>query len=175
MQQVIAQQQNSGTGGALADNILAGGKGTITALDQASRKLASAADKIGLAAEKTPQRKALGGYITGPGSGTSDSISARLSNGEYVVNAAATAANRAWLDSINYGRPAPVDYGFARTNFAGGGYVQSSSHIDPGALRQAVRDGMAGLSFQAQINGDWIDLRVAAALGGLVGAAGTAH
>lgn len=42
-------------------------------------------------------------YITGAGSGTSDSIAARLSNGEYVVNAAATARNRALLDAVNYG------------------------------------------------------------------------
>jgi len=34
-------------------------------------------------------RSATGGYIRGPGSGTSDSIPARLSNGEYVVRAAA--------------------------------------------------------------------------------------
>ncbi len=34
-------------------------------------------------------RLATGGYITGPGTGTSDSIPAMLSNGEYVVKAAA--------------------------------------------------------------------------------------
>ena len=34
-------------------------------------------------------KKAAGGMITGPGSGTSDSIPAMLSNGEYVINAAA--------------------------------------------------------------------------------------
>lgn len=33
--------------------------------------------------------QAAGGYISGPGTGTSDSIPARLSNGEYVVRAAA--------------------------------------------------------------------------------------
>lgn len=32
---------------------------------------------------------ATGGYVSGPGTGTSDSISARLSNGEYVIRAAA--------------------------------------------------------------------------------------
>lgn len=37
----------------------------------------------------TPLRKATGGYISGPGSGTSDSIPALLSNGEYVLRAAA--------------------------------------------------------------------------------------
>lgn len=42
-----------------------------------------------------------GGYVEGPGSPTSDSINARLSNGEFVVNAAATSANRALLENIN--------------------------------------------------------------------------
>ena len=46
---------------------------------------------------------ATGGHVSGPGTGTSDSILARLSNGEYVVNAQAAAANRGLLDSINYG------------------------------------------------------------------------
>jgi hypothetical protein len=48
-----------------------------------------------------PVKHATGGYIAGPGSGTSDSILARLSNGEYVVNAAATAQHRDLLDQIN--------------------------------------------------------------------------
>ncbi|HVW81297.1 MAG TPA: hypothetical protein VHB69_10215, partial [Mycobacteriales bacterium] len=47
--------------------------------------------------------KADGGYISGPGSGTSDSIPARLSNGEFVVNARSTSRNRALLDAINSG------------------------------------------------------------------------
>lgn len=47
------------------------------------------------------KRKARGGYISGPGSATSDSIAARLSNGEFVVNAAATARNRAALEAMN--------------------------------------------------------------------------
>lgn len=46
---------------------------------------------------------ATGGLIRGPGTGTSDSIPARLSDGEYVVNAAATARNRDLLDAINSG------------------------------------------------------------------------
>lgn len=44
---------------------------------------------------------ATGGYVSGPGSGTSDSIPARLSNGEFVVNAKATARNRQLLEAIN--------------------------------------------------------------------------
>ncbi|MFD2030823.1 hypothetical protein ACFSKM_12075 [Ancylobacter dichloromethanicus] len=50
-----------------------------------------------------PVRAATGGRISGPGTGTSDSIPARLSNGEYVVNADATRKNRALLDAINNG------------------------------------------------------------------------
>lgn len=42
-----------------------------------------------------------GGYVSGAGTGRSDSISAMLSNGEYVVNARATAQNRGLLDAIN--------------------------------------------------------------------------
>jgi hypothetical protein len=43
-----------------------------------------------------------GGYIVGPGTDTSDSIPARLSNGEYVVRAAAVrSVGRPFLDSVN--------------------------------------------------------------------------
>ncbi len=60
-----------------------------------------------------------GGLVRGPGSGTSDSINANLSNGEYVVNAKATGANLQLLESINSGRGVPF--------FAGGGMVGQSS------------------------------------------------
>ena len=46
---------------------------------------------------------ATGGPITGQGTGTSDSIPALLSNGEFVVNAAATSRNRTLLHAINDG------------------------------------------------------------------------
>ncbi|MCV0384896.1 MAG: tape measure protein [Nitrobacter sp.] len=55
---------------------------------------------------------AAGGYISGSGGPRSDSIPARLSNGEYVVNARATAQHRDLLDAINFGK-----------GFAAGGYV----------------------------------------------------
>ena len=44
---------------------------------------------------------ATGGYVSGSGTGTSDSIPARLSNGEFVVNAKATSRNRELLEAIN--------------------------------------------------------------------------
>jgi tape measure domain-containing protein len=44
---------------------------------------------------------ATGGYITGPGSGTSDSIPTMLSNGEFVINAKATQNSLPLLHAIN--------------------------------------------------------------------------
>jgi len=44
-----------------------------------------------------------GGHVEGPGTGTSDSILARLSNGEFVVNARQTAKYRPLLETINRG------------------------------------------------------------------------
>ncbi len=55
-----------------------------------------------------------GGHVTGAGSGTSDSIPALLSNGEYVITAAQTAKHRRLLDAINSGNV---------SRFASGGLV----------------------------------------------------
>ena len=44
---------------------------------------------------------ASGGFVSGAGTARSDSIPAMLSNGEYVINARATAQNRTLLDAIN--------------------------------------------------------------------------
>lgn len=48
-------------------------------------------------------KAATGGLVRGPGTGTSDSIPARLSDGEFVVNARATARHRRLLETINAG------------------------------------------------------------------------
>lgn len=45
-----------------------------------------------------------GGKIVGPGSGRSDSMVARVSNGEFVVNAAATSRYLPLLNALNEGR-----------------------------------------------------------------------
>jgi hypothetical protein len=68
----------------------------------------------------SPLFKADGGYIRGPGTGRSDSIPARLSNGEFVVNAASTAKHRAVLEAINSDRI---------PKFADGGIVGSTSSV----------------------------------------------
>lgn len=45
-----------------------------------------------------------GGEVSGPGTSTSDSIPAMLSDGEFVVNAKATKKHRAALEAINAGK-----------------------------------------------------------------------
>lgn len=61
---------------------------------------------------------ASGGFVSGPGTSTSDSIPAMLSAGEFVVNAASVKKFGPLLESINSGRP---------RNFSGGGLVAPSS------------------------------------------------
>ena len=63
-----------------------------------------------------------GGQITGPGTGTSDSILARVSAGEFVVNAKATKSNLGLLHALNNGK---------LPGFATGGLVGSSSTASP--------------------------------------------
>lgn len=50
------------------------------------------------------QGNAAGGYISGPGTGTSDSIPAMLSNGEYVINAKSVRTfGKDFFDNLNRG------------------------------------------------------------------------
>ena len=51
------------------------------------------------AANKTVFHLATGGYVSGPGSGTSDSVPAMLSNGEYVLRS--SAVNRIGVGALN--------------------------------------------------------------------------
>lgn len=70
----------------------------------------------------TPQF-ATGGYVSGPGTGTSDSILARLSNGEYVLRAAAVRQyGTALLDRMN---------GLHMPAFADGGLVEAVANSAP--------------------------------------------
>ncbi|SDR19158.1 phage tail tape measure protein, lambda family [Paraburkholderia fungorum] len=75
------------------------------------------------AGESSAVYAATGGHVTGPGSATSDSIPAWLSNGEYVMSAAAVQRiGIGNLDAANSGRSV---HGAAR--FASGGYVGAAS------------------------------------------------
>jgi hypothetical protein len=92
---------------------------------------------------------ATGGLISGPGTGTSDSILAgtdnggllRVSNGEYIVNAADTAKNLGLLEAINSG---------AVTGFASGGQVDGKKLMAVN-FRLAAWDGfLQGVSHGLQ-------------------------
>lgn len=69
--------------------------------------------------------KAEGGYITGPGTATSDSIPAMLSNGEFVISA--DAVRRIGVPTLN-----AINTG-AISRFAKGGYVSSLAVRDVSA------------------------------------------
>jgi hypothetical protein len=70
---------------------------------------------------------AAGGHVKGPGTGTSDSIPAMLSHGEFVTNAKATSKHRGLLESINSGR-APK---FAAGGMVGGDTFANTSSYSP--------------------------------------------
>lgn len=76
-------------------------------------------------------KRAGGGPVYGPGTGTSDDVPALLSNGEYVVNARATARYRAVLDAMNGG---------GLPGFAVGGPVGGGS----GGVGPAAGGGLGG-------------------------------
>jgi TP901 family phage tail tape measure protein len=112
-----------------------------------------------------------GGHITGPGNGTSDSIPAMLSNGEYVIKASAVAHyGKGTFDALNAVRLAKG--GVARTNssityhkqhmnrqarhFASGGYVPSSV------------SGLMSLSHPAFASGGFVNAPVSANNGNIV-------
>lgn len=70
-----------------------------------------------------PQRRAAGGLVRGPGTSTSDSIPALLSDGEFVVNARSTQLFRPLLSAINATAGMP--------QFAVGGLVNGRMKKDP--------------------------------------------
>ena len=58
-----------------------------------------------------PVKMASGGRVSGPGGPRSDKVPAMLSNGEFVVNAAAASRNPGLLEAINSGRIARMASG----------------------------------------------------------------
>ena len=82
---------------------------------------------------------ASGGYVTGPGTGTSDSIPARLSAGEYVLRAdAVRRVGIEFLHALNGGLFMPRWSG-QRLAFADGGLVPAVSPSPAAAPSQSVR------------------------------------
>lgn len=73
------------------------------------------------------QGHAIGGYITGPGTGTSDSIPARLSNGEFVIRSEAVKRyGTNFLNAVNDGTFARIYTEVPR--FAEGGLVKEATN-----------------------------------------------
>lgn len=84
---------------------------------------------------------ATGGYITGAGTSTSDSIPAKLSNGEYVVKAAAVKKYGVdYLHAINTGR---------LYRYANGGLVSNAS--SPKAPNISDENSLSRITNQAQL------------------------
>jgi hypothetical protein len=103
---------------------------------------------------------ASGGYITGPGGPRDDKILARLSNGEFVVNAQATSRHRELLEAVNSGRVARPQ------GYATGGVVRDiTAHTTARMPTSLVADIIA------QINPDVI-MSVMGGLGTRVGNVG---
>lgn len=82
------------------------------------------------------QTRAQGGYISGPGTSTSDSIPAWLSNGEYVIKASSVAKyGTSMMDMLNAGRFA--DGGLVK-GYANGGRVSALGFADLPGLNLAA-------------------------------------
>jgi hypothetical protein len=87
------------------------------------------------------KRFATGGRVVGGGTGTSDSIAAMISNGEYIINAEATKANLGLLDAINYGK---------LPKFATGGLVSTTS-INPQVRTMEIPTGASSSASSSQV------------------------
>lgn len=78
---------------------------------------------------------ATGGHVQGPGTATSDSIPAMLSNGEYVLKASAVSRlGVGFLDSLNSGR--------ATRHYASGGLVTPASTQAQGGAASSPSTGV---------------------------------
>jgi hypothetical protein len=112
--------------------LFGGGGGGLSAVTQLAGDVAGAS--IGVAS---------GGLVTGPGTSTSDSIPARLSTGEYVINARAVSrAGVGFLNAINslgsMGTIRPRRY----AGFAGGGLVTTTDQTGEGGSKHELTLGL---------------------------------
>jgi len=96
------------------------------------------------------RKEATGGHITGPGTGTSDSIPAMLSNGEYVIRA--NAVKTIGVDTLNKLNQAD------RIGFKNGGY---NGYSVGGMVPKAAVGGMLlnGKFFSGFADGGYIGPR----------------
>lgn len=83
-----------------------------------------------------------GGYVAGPGTGTSDSIPAMLSNGEYVITSqAVNRIGRDNLDAINAGRVPDLGSSGGVTAISGGNVTLNVSAVDASGFSAFLQRG----------------------------------
>lgn len=118
---------------------LAFGLGNPKAAAQAATKAVLGVD---------PTKKATGGLIRGPGTGTSDSIPAMLSNGEYVLRS--SAVDRIGVGTLNamnagavpqFSEGGSVDDTLAATSSGGNSVTLNVSAIDAGSFTSFLDRG----------------------------------
>ena len=91
------------------------------------------------------QKKAMGGYITGAGTGTSDSIPAMLSNGEYVLRSSAVdRIGIGTLNAMNAGAVPQFSEGGSVGDVVSGGnnsVNMSVSSVDSSSFMEFLKNG----------------------------------
>jgi hypothetical protein len=98
----------------------------------------------------TATKAASGGYISGPGTATSDSIPAMLSDGEYVIKASSVDRfGKGFLDSINAGMLPGFRIGGMVMDGGGSSKPRSTSPKTPINIRAIERAAPVGKSAKA--------------------------
>ncbi|MDK3072772.1 phage tail length tape measure family protein [Sedimentitalea sp. JM2-8] len=105
---------------------------------------------FGFITDAVVPKAATGGYLVGPGGGTSDQIPMFGSSGEFMVNASATARHRPLLEAINSGAPVP--------GFAMGGMV--APPLPYGGAAAPAQGGVQGRLLVTIAPGPEFDARV---------------
>jgi len=116
---------------------------TYNALNPVYMKTNEEAEKKKLEESKKDEKSAFhaeGGLIIGPGTGTSDSINAHLSNGEYVVKAKNVNNNLGLLNDINNGR---INTGSNPYNFT---EISKHTGIHPNDLKSLYGNNSSKMS-----------------------------
>ena len=99
-------------------------------------------DVAGMATGGLFKSDGLGTYLTGPGTGTSDSINAMLSNGESVINARSTQMFAPILSAINQAGGGRAFHTAGGNNYATGGLFNGSNTLNDGSTDLAQTRAM---------------------------------